>query len=169
MTPTPNQALQRTRLRVTAPASTATFPPTAQVPRRSGVSLSLRSLGDFKRPLVPMRAFLSLGLFISSLAFAADQPMQATLDATKAMIAKVQLGMTRTEVEAILGPDWKFCVSAGWASGQHVTYWNTNFPGHDIVIHYDWMGRRGIGRRSTPTDPVIQLPVLKPRLQRPSK
>ncbi len=42
---TPNQALQRTRLRVTAPASTAAFPPTMQVPRRSGVSLSLRSLG----------------------------------------------------------------------------------------------------------------------------
>src|SRR5262249_53582281 len=43
---TPNQALQRTHLRVTAPASTAAFPPTTQVPRRSGVSLSLRSLGD---------------------------------------------------------------------------------------------------------------------------
>ena len=42
---TPNQALQRTRLRVTAPASAAAFPPTMQVPRRSGVSLSLRSLG----------------------------------------------------------------------------------------------------------------------------
>ncbi len=41
----PNQALQRTRLRVTAPASTAAFPPTRQVPRRSGVSLSLGSLG----------------------------------------------------------------------------------------------------------------------------
>ncbi len=41
----PNQALQRTRLRVTAPASAAAFPPTVQVPRRSGVSLSLWSLG----------------------------------------------------------------------------------------------------------------------------
>jgi hypothetical protein len=45
-TNSPNQALQRTRLRVTAPASTTTFPPTLQGPRRSGVSLSLRSLGD---------------------------------------------------------------------------------------------------------------------------
>ncbi len=42
---TPNQALQRTRLRVTAPASATALPPTMQVPRRSGVSLSLRSLG----------------------------------------------------------------------------------------------------------------------------
>ncbi len=44
----PNQALQRTRLRVTAPASAAAFPPTTQVPRRSGVSLSLQSLGDLR-------------------------------------------------------------------------------------------------------------------------
>ncbi len=44
-----NQALQRTRLRVTVPASPATFPPTMQVPRRSGVSLSLRSLGRTTR------------------------------------------------------------------------------------------------------------------------
>ncbi len=49
MTATPNQALQRTRLRVTAPASTAAFPPTSQVPRRSGVSLSLGSLGVARR------------------------------------------------------------------------------------------------------------------------
>ncbi len=46
MTATPNQALQRTRLRVTAPAAAAAFPPTMQVPRHSGVSLSLGSLGD---------------------------------------------------------------------------------------------------------------------------
>lgn len=44
VTPTPNQALQRIRLRVTAPASTTAFPPTTQVPRRSGVPLSLWSL-----------------------------------------------------------------------------------------------------------------------------
>ncbi len=49
MTATPNQALQRTRLRVTAPASATTFPPAMQVPRRSGVSLSLRSLGLSER------------------------------------------------------------------------------------------------------------------------
>ncbi len=48
---TPNQALQRTRLRVTAPASAAAFPPTMQVPRRSGVSLSLESLGVTERRL----------------------------------------------------------------------------------------------------------------------
>src|SRR6187399_3135026 len=42
-TQAPNQALQRTRLRVTAPAPTTSFPPATQVPRRSGVSLSLRS------------------------------------------------------------------------------------------------------------------------------
>ena len=46
MNKSPNQALQRTRLRVTAPAASTAFPPTMQVPRRSGVSLSLRSLGD---------------------------------------------------------------------------------------------------------------------------
>ena len=39
-----NQALQRTAPCVTAPASAAAFPPTMQVPRRSGASLSLRSL-----------------------------------------------------------------------------------------------------------------------------
>jgi hypothetical protein len=49
MNESPNQALQRTRLRVTSPASAATFPPTVQVPRRSGVSLSLGSFGDLAR------------------------------------------------------------------------------------------------------------------------
>ncbi len=44
-TATPNHALQRTAPHVTAPASTATFPPTVQVPRRAPRSLSLRSLG----------------------------------------------------------------------------------------------------------------------------
>jgi len=42
---TPNHALQRTAPCVTAPASTAAFPPTAQVPRRTPLSLSLGSLG----------------------------------------------------------------------------------------------------------------------------
>ena len=46
-TATPNQALQRTAPCVTAPASAATFPPTMQVPRRTPLSLSLGSLGDF--------------------------------------------------------------------------------------------------------------------------
>ena len=42
---TPNHALQRTAPCVTAPASTAAFPPTMQVPRRTPRSLSLGSLG----------------------------------------------------------------------------------------------------------------------------
>ena len=42
----PNHALQRTAPCVTAPASTAAFPPTMQVPRRTPRSLSLGSLGD---------------------------------------------------------------------------------------------------------------------------
>jgi|GEM_PF-4378330 len=42
---TPNHALQRTTPCVTAPASAAAFPPTKQVPRRTPLSLSLRSLG----------------------------------------------------------------------------------------------------------------------------
>jgi hypothetical protein len=37
----PNHALQRTAPHVTAPASTAAFPPTMQVPRRAPRSLSL--------------------------------------------------------------------------------------------------------------------------------
>jgi hypothetical protein len=41
----PNHALQRTAPCVTAPASTAAFPPTMQVPRRAPLSLSLGSLG----------------------------------------------------------------------------------------------------------------------------
>jgi len=44
---TPNHALQRTAPCVTAPASTAAFPPAVQVPRRPPRSLSLGSLGDF--------------------------------------------------------------------------------------------------------------------------
>ena len=43
---TPNHALQRTAPCVTAPASTAAFPPAMQVPRRTPQSLSLGSLGD---------------------------------------------------------------------------------------------------------------------------
>ncbi len=49
MAATPNHALQRTAPCVTAPASTAAFPPTMQVPRRTPLSLSLGSLGDSKR------------------------------------------------------------------------------------------------------------------------
>ena len=49
--PTPNHALQRTAPCVTAPASTAAFPPTMQVPRRTPRSLSLGSLGDSARPV----------------------------------------------------------------------------------------------------------------------
>ena len=45
MTETPNHALQRTAPCVTAPASTAAFPPTVQVPCRTPLSLSLGSLG----------------------------------------------------------------------------------------------------------------------------
>ena len=43
--PTPNQALQRTAPRVTAPASGLRLAPTAQVPRRAPQSLSFWSLG----------------------------------------------------------------------------------------------------------------------------
>ena len=43
----PNHALQRTGAAVTAPASTAAFPPAMQVPRRTPLSLSLGSLGDY--------------------------------------------------------------------------------------------------------------------------
>ena len=46
---TPNHALQRTAPCVTAPASTAAFPPTMQVPRRTPPSLSLRSFGPASR------------------------------------------------------------------------------------------------------------------------
>ena len=44
---TPNHALQRTGVAVTARASAAAFPPTMQVPRRTPRSLSLGSLGGF--------------------------------------------------------------------------------------------------------------------------
>ena len=56
MTATPNHALQRTAPCVTAPASTAAFPPTMQVPRRTPRSLSLGSLGDFAHLLRVMSA-----------------------------------------------------------------------------------------------------------------
>ncbi len=46
---TPNHALQRTAPHVTAPASTTTLPPTAQVPRRAPRSLSLGSFGVSSR------------------------------------------------------------------------------------------------------------------------
>ena len=51
MTAAPNHALQRTAPCVTAPASTAAFPPAMQVPRRTPLSLSLRSLGPSSRPV----------------------------------------------------------------------------------------------------------------------
>gem|GEM_PF-3516534 len=47
MPPNP-YALQRTAPCVTAPASTAAFPPTMQVPRRTPLSLSLGSLGRLR-------------------------------------------------------------------------------------------------------------------------
>jgi len=52
---TPNHALQRTAPCVTAPASTAAFPPTTQVPRRTPLSLSLGSLGVATRPSKTVR------------------------------------------------------------------------------------------------------------------
>lgn len=45
----PNYPLQRTRPHITAPASTATFPPSMQVPRRTGMSLSVRSFDTEKK------------------------------------------------------------------------------------------------------------------------
>src|SRR4030095_15007185 len=54
--------LQRTRLRVTAPASAAAFPPTMQVPCRSGVSLSLGS-----RRLRTMRPFTTTFVILLSI------------------------------------------------------------------------------------------------------
>ena len=48
---TPNHALQRTAPCVTAPASTAAFPATMQVPRRTPLSLSLGSLAVATRIL----------------------------------------------------------------------------------------------------------------------
>src|SRR3954471_4452908 len=73
----PNQALQRTRLRVTAPASTAAFPPTTQVPRRSGVSLSLGSFGQLTiRETMRSIAFSILACGITVVGVAEDRLMQ---------------------------------------------------------------------------------------------
>ena len=51
-TPSPNHALQRTRLAVTPPASTAAFPPAMQASRLHGASLSLGSLGVATRTML---------------------------------------------------------------------------------------------------------------------
>ena len=69
---TPNHALQRTAPSVTAPASTAAFPPTMQVPRRPQRSLSLGSLaslpasGDSMSQMLQMesRRILALPVWI---------------------------------------------------------------------------------------------------------
>ena len=58
MNQSPNHALQRTAPCVTAPASTAAFPPAMQVPRRTPRSLSLGSLGDLHASCSLMEAFL---------------------------------------------------------------------------------------------------------------
>ena len=56
---TANHALQRTAPCVTAPASTAAFPPTMQVPRRTPRSLSLGSLGGIRTYVMSERDTLA--------------------------------------------------------------------------------------------------------------
>ena len=65
----PNHALQRTAPCVTTPASTATFPPAMQVPRRTPRSLSLGSLGVIEWKSMTMKSFfLSTIVVVLSLA-----------------------------------------------------------------------------------------------------
>lgn len=73
--------------------------------------------------------------------------------------------MTRAEVEAILGPDWNHGVILCWASGQDAYYSRKLDRDLQIEIRYTWTGKRGIGRQPKPEDPVIELPVFKPRQQ----
>ena len=72
---TPNHALQRTAPCVTAPASTAAFPPSAQVPRRTPLSLSLGSLGvatrsSMKKSLIAL--FFALSQFVEGQTISAE-------------------------------------------------------------------------------------------------
>src|SRR5439155_7265772 len=64
--PSPNHALQRTAPCVTAPASTAAFPPTMQVPRRTPRSLSLGSLGVATRVVFSAAIFRVLANLMSA-------------------------------------------------------------------------------------------------------
>ena len=89
-------------------------------------------------------------------------PKRVALDEANAIVAKIKLGMTRAEVEKILGPDWKPGISLGWASGQDAIYSNEKISDAEMLIKYDWTGNHGIGRKPQPVDPVIGLPVLRP-------
>ena len=64
MTATPNHALQRTGVAVTAPASAAAFPPAMQGPRQPRPSLSLGSLGDFTPSVCKMRFLILIAASI---------------------------------------------------------------------------------------------------------
>ena len=118
-----------------------------------------------------MKAFLiQLVTFAASTALIVAAPAaESALDTTKAGLTKVKLGMTRKQVESILGPAWEPWVTGGWASGQDARYRNKAFPDYYLEIHYDWTGQHGIGRHPKPEDPVIRLPEIKPNDQVPNK
>ena len=118
-----------------------------------------------------MRAFLIqiLAVIATATLVAVEPSPQSAVDAAKSQLTKIKLGMTRKEVERILGPAWEEGVVAGWASRQDARYRNKALPDYYLEIHFDWTGQRGIGRFSKPEDPVIRLPEIKPYEPRPKK
>jgi len=110
---TPNHALQRTAPCVTAPASTATFPPTAQVPRRTPRSLSLGSLGRFPMHAIS-QSFALVALSLAVVSCSTSPVLHPMLDGYPGTI-------TQSEATA------RFRIPDGWQTVQRESH---RYGGH---------------------------------------
>jgi hypothetical protein len=157
MTATPNHALQRTRSAVTAPAADHHRLSThRQVPRRSGVSLSLGSFGDSSRlmksaiSILSVLAFTAMAL-LTTTAFGQPQnfgpPPQATLRADGSVVVK--------PTESIV---LKFDTQGGKIANITTLPWDTKET--DSIIRIAIKREGGVSTKLGPTSPINDVLIV---------
>jgi hypothetical protein len=78
-----------------------------------------------------------------------------------ALIDSISIGTKRSDVEELLGSNWKPGVNAGWSYGQSIHYRNADYSSFTIHIWYGYIGKQGIGRTSSMNDPMIEKPTIE--------
>lgn len=97
---------------------------------------------------------------MTRVAFSLEPVPQSTLDEAQARIADVKLGMTRGEVEKILGEDWKLYYGANWGRNRTAFYKDDNMPGYEVKIGFQYVGHGDL-RGISIDDTVTELPKLE--------
>lgn len=77
------------------------------------------------------------------------------------LIECISIGAKRSDVEKLLGRDWKPGPIAGWNRGQSIHYRNAVYSSFIIHIWYGHVGEQGIGRKSSMNDPVIEKATIE--------